>query len=66
MTAGQGVRGPVMRKPVKAAKTMRKSKERPPADQQMWPTQCDFCKKQFPDPTTARIHLDEEHPNDYA
>jgi hypothetical protein len=55
-----------VRKPVKSAKTMRKSTERPPDDQRMIATQCGFCKKQFPDPTTARIHLDEEHENAYA
>lgn len=55
-----------MRKPEKTAKTMRKSKEHPPADQVLITTQCDFCKRQFPDPTTARIHLDEEHADAYA
>lgn len=55
-----------MRKPAKSTKTMRKSKERAPADQHMWPTMCDFCKKQFPDPTTARIHMDQDHADAYA
>ena len=54
-----------MAKPQKAAKTMKKSRERPPEDQQLLDTQCGFCKKQFPDPTTARIHLDQEHPEEY-
>jgi hypothetical protein len=55
-----------MKKPQKVQKTMRKSKERPPEDQQLLETQCGFCMKQFPDPTTARIHLDGEHPGVYA
>lgn len=50
-----------MRKPEKTAKTMVKSRERPPADQALIPTQCGICMKQFPDPTTARIHLEGEH-----
>lgn len=54
-----------MRKPAKLAKTMRKSKERPPADQIPLDTACGFCNKQFPDPTTARIHMDEQHDGEY-
>jgi hypothetical protein len=55
-----------VRKLEKGGKTMRKSRERAPADQQLMDTQCDFCKKQYPDPTTARIHMDEVHPGAYS
>lgn len=54
-----------MRKPAKAAKTMRKSKEVAPSDNMPIETQCGFCMKIFPDPTTARIHMDDAHPGEY-
>ena len=50
-----------MKKPAKATKVMVKSEEVAPADQEQIPTQCGICKKQFSDPTTARIHLDTVH-----
>lgn len=55
-----------MRKPTKAGKTMVKTKEVAPADQQLLETVCEFCRKLFRDPTTARIHMDEEHLDEYA
>lgn len=54
-----------MKKPVKATKTMRKSKEIAPLDNVQVVTRCEFCMKQFPDPTTARIHIDETHDGEY-
>lgn len=51
-----------MLKPQKLAKAPRKSKERPPADQTLMDTECGNCHRIFPDPTTARIHYDQEHP----
>ena len=54
-----------MKKPEKTRKTMKKSRERAPDDQQLLDTQCGFCMKQFPDPTTARIHLDDQHDGEY-
>ena len=55
-----------MRKPEKLSKPRGKARERPPADQAPLITRCEFCMKQFPDPTTARIHMDQEHPDAYS
>lgn len=60
-----GFSSAMMTKPEKTRKTMRKSKEVAPADNMLIETQCGFCMKQFPDPTTARIHADGEHPGQY-
>ena len=54
-----------MKKPEKPAKTMRKSREKAPLDNVQVTTRCEFCMKQFPDPTTARIHMDAEHDGEY-
>lgn len=50
-----------MQKPQKPAKVL-KPTEQAPEDQVLVKTQCGYCRKQFPDPTTARIHMDAEHP----
>lgn len=56
-----------MKKPAKAEKKLKRAeKERPPADQMQLPTVCEMCMKQFADPTTARIHMDEMHEGQYA
>ena len=55
-----------MKKPEKTRKTMRKSKEVAPTDQEPLETACGHCMKQFPDPTTARIHLDQAHGGEYV
>lgn len=49
-----------MQKPQKPQKVL-KPTEKAPVEQAQIPTQCGFCRKQFPDPTTARIHMDAEH-----
>lgn len=56
----------MLKKPQKLAKARGKTKERPPSDQHPMDTECGFCHKHFPDPTTARIHMDEDHPGAYA
>jgi hypothetical protein len=50
-----------MQKPAKPAKKL-KPTEQPPEEQVQLVTVCGFCRKHFPDPTTARIHMDAEHP----
>lgn len=54
-----------MKKPEKVSKPRRKSKETAPIDNVQVVTRCEFCMKQFPDPTTARIHMDEQHDGEY-
>lgn len=56
----------MLKKPQKLAKARGKTKERPPSDQHPMDTECGFCHKHFPDPTTGRIHMDEDHPGAYA
>ena len=50
-----------MQKPQKTLKAL-KPTEKPPLEQHMIKTVCGFCRRIFPDPTTARIHMDAEHP----